>query len=253
MNETATAPLAAPPRGRPNLPSWIFTVKDAFDVSARFRRVVFTTAGSENFTYLPGQDVVFFLPLEGGELGRRHYTIRSVDRATGEIAIDFLLHGSTPGPEFARNAKPGDTVEVKGPRGRVVARTEADWHLFTGDETGLPAILHIVETLPEGAKIFAFVEVQSEDDKFAFETKADVQLEWIIRGDAPAGPSALVLDRIAAFELPTGEGRALLTGETSNVRALRHHLVGRGLAKEQIASEGYWRPGRLGGHDHVDD
>ncbi len=26
-----------------------------------------------------------------------------------------------------------------------------------------------------------------------------------------------------------------------------------GLTREQISSEGYWRPGRIGGHDHVND
>lgn len=228
-------------------------VKDAFDVTPRFRRVIFTAENIADFAYKPGQDIVFFLPVGGEDHGRRHYTIRSFDRAKGEIAVDFLLHGTTPGPEFARNARPGDTVEVKGPRGRVVAREGADWHLITGDETGLPAVLHILETLPEGAKAFVFLEVQSEADRQPFESKADVAFEWIVRGDAPAGPGTLVLDRITAFDLPAGEGQALITGETSNVRALRHHLLARGLPKERIASEGYWRPGRLGGHDHVDD
>ena len=31
---------------------------------------------------------------------------------------------------------------------------------------------------------------------------------------------------------------------------LRHP---RGFDKSQIWSEGYWRPGRIGGHDHIDD
>jgi NADPH-dependent ferric siderophore reductase len=53
--------------------------------------------------------------------------------------------------------------------------------------------------------------------------------------------------------LPHGRGHAILIGETSNVRKQRQNLISRGLTREQIASEGYWRPGRIGGHDHVED
>jgi NADPH-dependent ferric siderophore reductase len=48
-------------------------------------------------------------------------------------------------------------------------------------------------------------------------------------------------------------GHAYTLGETGLVRTLRQGLVARGLAKSQIFAEGYWRPGRVGGHDHVDD
>ncbi len=55
------------------------------------------------------------------------------------------------------------------------------------------------------------------------------------------------------FSLPPGKGHAYIIGETSNVRRQRHALIARGLPRNQISSEGYWRPGRIGGHDHVDD
>ena len=32
-----------------------------------------------------------------------------------------------------------------------------------------------------------------------------------------------------------------------------HGLIARGLTRDQIYSEGYWRPGRIGGHDHVNE
>jgi hypothetical protein len=37
------------------------------------------------------------------------------------------------------------------------------------------------------------------------------------------------------------------------VRAQRQGLLARGLTKDRIAAEGYWRPGRVGGHDHVNE
>lgn len=241
------------PRKRPELPAWTFQVVDACDVKPKLRRVRFTTEAIETFQYKPGQDVVLFLPLESGELGRRHYTIRSVDRTEGTIAIDFVMHGETPGPHFARHCKAGDTVAVKGPRGRIVFNPDADWHLFTGDETCLPAIYHILETMPADKPAYLFLEIQGKDDEDTIVTQADASIEWLHRGAAHPGPSRIVLDRISAFDLPEGKGHAYIIGETSNVRAQRHHLISRGMSREQISSEGYWRPGRNGGHDHVDD
>lgn len=252
MSEVANS-IVTPQRGRPNLPSWTLRVRDAYDPTASFRRVIFTCDTVADLTYKPGQDFALSLPLGNGEVGRRHYTIRSIDREKGEIAIDFLMHGKTPGPEFARHAQPGDTIEAKGPRGRTYVRDDVDWHLFTGDETCLPAILHMLETLPEGARTFVFLEVQSETQRQPVETRANAQVEWIVRGAVPAGPNSLILDRLRSFDLPGGQGQAYVIGETSNVRAQRQHLVARGLSKDRIASEGYWRPGREGGHDHVDD
>ena len=42
-----------------------------------------------------------------------------------------------------------------------------------------------------------------------------------------------------------------MLGETSTIRRQRHDLIARGMGKEQIFGEGYWRPGRVGGHDHL--
>ncbi len=251
--QSNSAPTQDMPRRRPELPAWTFRVVDAADVKPKLRRVWFTTEGIENFHYKPGQDVVLFLPLENGDLGRRHYTIRGIDRDKATIALDFVMHGDTPGPNFARRCKPGDTVEVKGPRGRVVFNPEADWHLLTGDETCLPAIYHIMETMPAATKAYLFLEVQSREDEEEIVTQADADIEWLHRIGEHPGPNSIVLDRLSNFELPQGRGQAYIIGETSNVRAQRHHLIARGLGRDQIASEGYWRPGRTGGHDHVDD
>lgn len=250
MDQPIPAANAAPAR-KPNLPSWQLTVVDAFNIHPKMRRVLLSTENFEQFSYRPGQDIVFFLPQENGELGRRHYTIRNIDRASRTIAVDFVLHGHSLGPEFARNAKAGDTVDVKGPRGRVVLNADADWHILTGDETCIPAILHILEELPSQARAFAFIEIEDASWEQSFDTKGNVAIEWLHRGTPR--PSSVMLDRLTAFALPEGRGQALIIGETSNVRAQRHHLISRGMSREQIASEGYWRPGRNGGHDHVDD
>ncbi|MAL97719.1 MAG: NADPH-dependent ferric siderophore reductase [Alteromonadaceae bacterium] len=231
--------------GKPMLPTRELTVVSAQDVHPGLRRVIFDTPA---FAYRPGQDLVFLLPLPDGETGRRHYTIRQRD-AAGRIAVDFVMHGPTPGPDFARTARPGDRVSARGPRGRGTLDATADWHLILCDETGLPAALHIAESMAEPARLSVLAEVRDAGWEQAF--PAGVSVEWIHRGAQPPGPNDLILDRLRAWPLPAGRGFAIVTGETSNVRAQRHLLLDRGFDKTQIASEGYWRPGREGGHDHV--
>jgi len=111
----------------------------------------------------------------------------------------------------------------------------------------------MLESLPPKAKAFAFIEVADRSEAQPLTTKADVTLEWVFR-DGPAKPSsAALIDRLGAFKPPAGKGQAYVIGETSTVRAQRHGLIASGFDKARIAAEGYWRPGRIGHHDHIWD
>jgi NADPH-dependent ferric siderophore reductase len=232
---------------------WLLEVVEAFDVTARLRRVVFTAAHLDELHYQPGQALVLRMPLPEGGTGRRDYTIRWLDRAAERLAIDFVQHGHAPASDWARSVKAGDTILAAGPRGRTVLATQADWHLFCADETGLPAVVHMLEAMPAGASAFAWIEIDGARDRLIVSTQAMLALEWIHRDGRRPGPSTILLDQLARFVPPPGRGHAYLIGETSNVRAQRHHLLARGFGRDQISSEGYWRPGRIGGHDHIDD
>jgi NADPH-dependent ferric siderophore reductase len=231
---------------------WSLEVVGAQDLNPRMRRVTLTAGDLAELDYKPGQDLVLQMPLADGTRGRRHYTIRSLDKTAKRLDIDFVLHGDSPAGNWARDAKPGDRIEANGPRGRTVLDPTADWHLLAGDETCIPGILGILETLPSHAHAWAFIEIADGTDKQPVECKARLAFEWLERG-GPGGPGEFMLDRLKAFKLPQGVGHAYIIGETSNVRAQRHDLLARGMAKEQISAEGYWRPGRIGGHDHIEE
>jgi len=241
---------AAPRRQRPDARRWKVSVVSKQTLNPRMMRLRFAGDDLNEFEWKRGQDVVLHLA-DRGEIVRRHYTIRHHDGKAKIVDIDFVLHGDSPAGRFVANATPGDTLEIAGPRGRTVVNASADWHLFLGDETCIPAIFAILENLPAGAKATAFIEIGSEADKQVLQSKADVNLEWVLREGAAAGPSELLLRHLKAFAFPEGRGHAYVIGETSNVRAQRHHLLERGFTKEQIAAEGYWRPDRIGGHDHI--
>lgn len=254
MREAARpAPEMVEMMRRRGLRDWTLTVVGAAPLTPRMRRVSLTVEGTDSFEPKAGQDLVMLLPDGTGGLGRRHYTIRSYDPATRRVEIDFVLHSeTTPGARFALGAQAGDQVLAFGPRGRNVVQEGADWRLFVGDETAIPPILAMIETLPAGARAHAIIEIADDAERQAVESAADATVDWISRGGAHAEPmSAALIARLAAYELPAGRGHVYVLGETSTIRRQRHDLLARGLEKDQIFGEGYWRPGRLGGHDHL--
>lgn len=260
--DAPTAPAAPSPgidtrelMRRRGLKEWDFRVVDTAVVTPRMRRVVLTADDLSEFAAKPGQDVVLMLPDGAGGLGRRHYTVRRYDPASGRVDIDVVMHGdSTPATRWALDAAPGDRVLAFGPRGRNVINEGAAWRLFVVDETGIPGAFGMIESLPAGAKAHAIVEIASDEDRQPLETAAEVKLEWLSRNGAPAEPSSQrLIGALAEWTPPAGVGHVYLLAETSTVRAQRQALVARGFPKDRIFAEGYWRPGRVGGHDHVDD
>ena len=260
MDDAIARPVAARPplseaeierrRGRP----WSLRVAGVKDITPNLRRVQLTADDLAEFKPKPAQEIVLQIPQDGPEPARRHYTIRRFDPATRLIDVDFVLHGAhAPAVRWALEAKPGQAIDIRGPRGRIALSPAADWHVMSGDETAMPAILALAEALPKGAKAHLFLEIGGPEDKMPVESQADLKVTWLSRNGAPAAPSRLLPDALDAFTLPPGKGHAIIIGETSTVRAQRHALIARGFTRDQIYSEGYWRPGRIGGHDHVEE
>jgi NADPH-dependent ferric siderophore reductase len=225
------------------LRTWRLTLQKSDQVTPRMRRLVFAGPDLADMEWRPGQDLVLNLP----GAPRRHYTIRC--HFDDRLAIDFVLHEHGTASKWASEATVGSEIEAVGPRGRTQLHP-ADWRLFVGDETCLPGISAMLEALPAGARATAFIEIEDDDERQTIETAADLRLEWVVRG-GPAKPNGLLLERLQEFVPPSGVGHAYILGETSGVRNERRHLLDAGWPKERITAEGYWRPGRVGGHDHV--
>lgn len=184
---------------------------------------------------------------------RRVYTVRRVDRAAGSIDIDMVLHEddhaeshSAPGSAWAASAQPGDPVGVMGPGGN--RPPEADWYVLAGDETALPVIARIAESLPAGCRVHAFIEVADAAEEQPILSRADLRLSWLHRHGAPAGSTDLLERALRAMDWPAeGSGHVLAGCEHRAARAIRAFLAGeRGMAKKDVHVAAYWRRGRSG-------
>jgi NADPH-dependent ferric siderophore reductase len=177
----------------------------------------------------------------------RNYTVRAY-RPDG-LDVDFVVHvdadgHSGPASAFALAAKPGDQVGLLDQGVGYHPRAEHDWTLLVADETGLPAVAGVCQSLPDDAKGVAIVELPSLDDRQEFRVPAGVDLRWVAREDPAGVPGRLALEVLRAAELPSGPVYAYLVGESALVTGGRRHLVeNRGVAKHQIDFIGYWRHG----------
>jgi NADPH-dependent ferric siderophore reductase len=221
-----------------------FEVAGSARLTPHMQRLTLTAPQLGGFGYQPGQDVMLLVAADGHRPVRRRYTIRHLDAAARLLTVDIVLHGDGPGERWVRSARPGDTIEGIGPRGKITVSATARWHLFLGDDSALPAIFAMTQALPPDRAATLVLEIPGQSDEQDLTAATTTRLSWLHRLGAPAGdPSALAAEA-ADVELPPGRGHAYLFGEATVVSRLRDILTGRGLAPDQISPKAYWGRGR---------
>jgi NADPH-dependent ferric siderophore reductase len=182
----------------------------------------------------------------------RSYTLRELRREPDEIDIDFVLHEPAgPASGWASRAAAGDRVLLIGPAvadNRAIRfRPPADTDLMVlwGDETAVPAVCAIVESLPAGTRARVWLEVRHSGDIQEPVTEADAEITWLVRKDQGAEDSPMALDALRGAQLPPAEHPYVwIAGESGCVKALRRHVVGeRGIDRRRVTFGGYWRRG----------
>ncbi|MBT2514163.1 siderophore-interacting protein [Arthrobacter sp. ISL-30] len=217
----------------------------------------------------------------------RTYTVRALRTVAGgqELDVDFVIHsapeGSTaPGSDWAQAATVGTRVSFIGPDSTAISAATplcdmgirwnpqgAQQVLLAGDETAVPAISSILETLPAHITGHAFLEVSDPRDFLDIGTGSGVRITWLARnpegslGDGSSDGGLLCHAVKAAlggqdvFSSPEGasseEGAAAIYAwvgaEASVVKILRRYLVNEvGLNPKQSEFRAYWSLGKAG-------
>jgi NADPH-dependent ferric siderophore reductase len=243
-------------------------------VSPRMRRITFHAPELASFSSAAADDHVklFFpgpgerepvVPVPGAEGLRstdamrrpiaRDYTPRRFDPKTCELTIEFVLHDDGPASNWARHAKPGDTLGIGGPRGSLLIADDYDAYLLIGDETALPAIARRLEEMAPGICAIAIIEVADRHEERHLATAANAQVIWLHRHSKPAGLSGLLETALQSLKFPQGEIYAWIAGEIDTARRLRKHLMEvRGLPRSDIKAAGYWKLGESGAHGKIE-
>lgn len=228
------------------------------DIAPGMRRVVLTGNELAGFTSLGFDDHVklFFDAAGGGsEPPMRDFTPRRYDTRLGELWIDFFLHDAGPAAEWATSVKPGDALNLGGPRGSMVIDPEGiDLHLLVGDETAYPAICRRLEELPAGAHARVVLETGAEASWPLPPTRARVEATHVVRESDDAPPARDLIDALRSLDFATAGTHAWVALESHAARAVRTYLrTERGFTKEWIKAAAYWRRGAVGTHEKLED
>lgn len=196
-------------------------------------KLIFATTPQEQAAldnFMPGA------PSDGPKPVMRDYTPRRYDAASGELDIEFVLHGEGPAATWAAQAAPGQFLNIAGPRGSMIVPDIFDSYLLIGDETALPAIARRLEALPANRSALVVVEVADQGEQQVFQSKAQVDVIWIVRGEQD------LMDVTRRLEMPEGKLYAWVATESQLSHKLRRILLGEfGLEEEFVKAAGYWR------------
>jgi NADPH-dependent ferric siderophore reductase len=182
----------------------------------------------------------------------RSYTLRALRRDPDEIDIDFVLHEPAgPASRWAARACAGDRIQLLGPAVadnraiRFRPPEDTDLVLLWGDETALPAVSAILESLPAGQRARVWLEVHDAGDIQDLVTEADAEITWLVRSGTGAGASPLALGALRDAQLPPAERPYVwIAGESGCVKELRRHFVRElGIDRRRVTFVGYWRQG----------
>ncbi len=216
---------------------WDLEVLENTQLTPSMRRIRCTAPGLADLSYLPGQDVMLTVPTAAGPSFRRRYTIRSFDPDIPAVAFDMVLHGDGPAAAWAASAQPGSRIEGIGPRGKITVDPDADWHLFAGDDSALPASLAMAASVLDGHgsdadRALVILEVDGPADEQRAHTAdgREVPVRWLHRAGGDPASAAQLVAAVAAVPLLPGHGHAYLAGELGVVAAMRQALLARGMA-----------------------
>ena len=196
------------------------TVARAETLSPHFKRIVFQGQDLQNFADA-GYDerIKILLPLPNGSLPApsffeaspedplawyqkwrtlpaerrnplRTYTVRKVRPESEQIDVDFVIHDHAgPAGAFAEAARPGDQAIIIGPNAQAGGPVAGmDFHpgqsrhlLLVGDETAVPAIAAIMDSLIrdhwQGEGV-ALIEVPAEEDRLPLPELEGIRIIW---------------------------------------------------------------------------
>ncbi len=235
------------------------------EVAPAMARVTFTGRELDGFAapgpadhvklFFPDADGVLTTPTvtaEGiarpqtGTLVTRDYTPLAYRPGSGELDIDFVLHGDDgPASAWAARTVPGMPLAVAGPRGSHLPPTGIDRAVVVADETALPAASRWLDALAPAVPVTALLTVADPAASDYLSQGPGRKLRWL------SGPDRHAQAAEALRALEFGERSfVFLAGEADAMVPLRRYLRHAvGLAREQVDAHGYWKRG-VAGLDH---
>jgi len=176
---------------------------------------------------------------------QRGYTLNDADAATGDFAVDFVLHEPAgPASAWARAARPGDTVQAT-----PLASTRFDLpeeppagYLLIGDSASIPAINGILASLPADLPVELYLEQHEDADPLIpLTAHPRTAVRWIPRRGATSLAAAIEARDWSDWSV-------WAAAESSSLKHVRARLKDEfGFPRSEVHATAYWIRGRAFG------
>ena len=171
----------------------------------------------------------------------RIYTPRAFDAASGELVLDFVMHGHGIAGQWAAEAKPGDRIHLAGPKSSMQI-PPAKRFLLLGDETALPAIANWLEMLPPETEVAAHVLITDPTARTALSPHPNSTVEWHDYDPADIQAYRHLVTAVAADCFVWG------AGERAAMTDFQDHLTSMGHPRDMTDLTNYWTRGAADHH-----
>lgn len=187
-----------------------------------------------------------FWPDEMRKPASRAYTVRNLNIDEGWLEIDFYLHVIEGlACQWAKTARPGDTIGLMGPVGRPLRRARR--YIIGADATGLPAVGRMLEEFGSDVTGRVVLAVDSAADIQPLSHPEGVTIDWIVEADARRAADMLT-SRLCDMPWPEGEGGfGWFAGEADQARIIRAYWRQTlGKSRDETLVAGYWHKDTVG-------
>ena len=133
-------------------------------------------------------------------------------------------------------------MAISGPGRGYEIDADATGYLVAGDETAIPAISQLLESLPASMPVQVVIEVADPAARLDLPPHPTAHISWLdLPGDAE--PGAALVDAVTAMaDVPPA---VWVAGEAAAVQKIRKHLFDElGMARSAATVRGYWKNGR---------
>ncbi|MGO2096529.1 MAG: ABC transporter ATP-binding protein/permease, partial [Candidatus Microbacterium stercoravium] len=222
------------------------TVTEVQRIAPHFLRVrMHSDTLRDDVAISPSAYLRFWFPDEEGFEHQRAYTISEFDEATGDFAVDVVLHEPAgPASTWAQRADVGSTASVTtlGSSRFDLPEDLPAGYLLIGDSASLPAINGILGVIPADVPVELYLERHEEDDRLIpITAHPRVSIHWVPRrGETSLAASIESRDWSNWY--------AWAAPESGSLKHLRSRLRDEfGFPKSEIHAQAYWFYGRAFG------
>jgi NADPH-dependent ferric siderophore reductase len=223
---------------------FVFTVTGSEQVTEHFRRLHLTDGGMLAATGVHPTMWVRLWFENAGKPHQRAYTLVDPDPAAGTFSLEFALHEGC-ASDWARAAKPGDTIEA------TVQGTGFQWpqpepsHVFAiGDPASLPALNSLIDAVGSAPATIWFETDHGTDGLPLRVDPTRHELRTVPR----LGSGAQLVSQVRAAmpellkDRDPAETYVWIAADTATTRSLAaYYRKELQVPKQRVSALGYWR------------